>query len=106
MAGATGSDVDRRRYGTHQRHAEPRFEAVESGASDRAGGKRNLPAREPQARRARIAARLRVRSDRRAAEAGGCHRFNRGSDRNTVTHMSSRRTFVKQASLLIAGAYV
>src|SRR5262245_25332029 len=101
MAGATGSDVDRRRYSAYQRHAQPRPEAVESGTPDRAGGERYLSAGESETRRARVAASLRVRADRRAAEAGGRHRFNSGADRDPLTRIPalSRLRF-------FAGAYV
>src|SRR5678815_482260 len=95
MAGAAGPDVDRRRYGAHQRHAEPRPEAVQSGAPDCAGGERYFSAGESEARRARHAARVRVRADRRAAEAGGRHRFDGSADRPSigVFRPTSRRTF-------------
>ena len=77
MAREAGPDAGRRGQRRRRDLAEPGQTARRSGSPDHARRQRHSPARESSPRRARRAARSRVRADRRAAQDSGRHRDRR-----------------------------
>ena len=90
VAGETGSDAGRRRQLAGRSRAQSRSAAVTARAPVHARRERHPPAREPEARRARVEARARVRLRRPAAQDAGLHGVDGGADCDSVKALHAR----------------